>query len=85
MSIIDILSSKVKAVQTKIEHFLDGIPTIQRIVEETIKVEENKTQPKTIEIDGEYEINSQRRLALKHPGCAIHGTKYITNPSFSKN
>jgi predicted transcriptional regulator YdeE len=85
MSIIDILSSKVKAVQTKIEHFIDGIPTIQRIVEETIKVEENKTQPKTVEIDGEYEINSQGRLALKHPACAIHGTKYITKNGWTKN
>ena len=85
MSIIDVLSSKVNAVQTKIEHFIDGIPTIQRIVEETIKVEENKTKPKTIEIDGEYEINSQERLALKHPACAIHGTKYITKNGWTRN
>ena len=85
MSIIDVLSSKVKAVQTKIEHFIDGIPTIQRIVEETIKVEEKKTQPKIIEIDGEYEINSQRRLALKHPACVIHGTKYITKNGWTRN
>jgi predicted transcriptional regulator YdeE len=85
MSIIDVLSSKVKAVQTKIEHFIDGIPTIQRIVEETIKVEENKTQPRTIEIDGEYEINSQGRLALKHPACPIHGTSYITKNGWTRN
>ena len=44
MSIIDVLSSKVKSAQTKIEHFLNGRPTIQRIVEETIKVEEKKTK-----------------------------------------
>jgi hypothetical protein len=85
MSIIDVLSSKVKAVQTKIEHFIDGTPTIQRIVEETIKVEENKTQPKTVEIDGDYEVNSQGRLALKHPACAIHGTKYITKNGWTRN
>jgi hypothetical protein len=85
MSIIEVLSSKVKAVQTKIEHFIDGIPTIQRIVEETIKVEEKKRQPKIIEIDGEYEINSQERLALKHPACAIHGTKYITKNGWTRN
>ena len=77
MSIIDVLSSKVNAVQTKIEHFIDGIPTIQRIVEETIKVEENKTKPKTIEIDGEYEINSQERLAVNYPTLKGLGVRCI--------
>ena len=85
MSLIDVLSSKVKAVQTKIEHFIDGKPTIQRIVEETINVEEKERKSKTIEIDGEYEINSQGRLALKHPACAIHGTKYITKNGWTRN
>lgn len=85
MSIIDILSSKVKAVQTKIEHFIEGRPTIQRIVEETIKVEENKTKPKIIEIDGEYEITPQGRLALKHPACLIHGNQYITKNGWTRN
>jgi len=85
MCIIDVLSSKVKAVQTKIEHFLDGRPTTQMVVEETIKVEEKKTLPRIIEIDGEYEINSQGRLALKHPACAIHGTKYITKNDWTRN
>jgi len=85
MSIIDVLSSKVKAVQTKIEHFLDGRPTTQRVVEETIKVEEKKTKPKIIEIDGEYEITSQGRLALKRPACLIHGNQHITKNGWTKN
>jgi hypothetical protein len=85
MNIIDVLSSKVKAAQTKIEHFLDGRPTIQRIVEETIKVEEKNTESKTIEIDGEYEINSQGRLALKHPACPIHGNQHITKNGWTRN
>ena len=85
MSIIDVLSSKVKSAQTKIEHFLNGRPTIQRIVEETIKVEEKKTKSKIIEIDGEYEINSQGRLALKHPACPIHGNQHITKNGWTRN
>jgi hypothetical protein len=85
MSIIDVLSSKVKSAQSKIEHFINGRPTIQRIIEETIRVEQKKTKPKTIEIDGEYEINSQGRLALKHPACPIHGNQHITKNGWTKN
>jgi len=85
MSIIDVLSSKVKSVQSKIEHFINGRPTIQKIVEETIKVKEKKTKSKTIEIDGEYEINSQGRLALKHPACPIHGNQHITKNGWTRN
>ncbi len=44
MSIISVLSSKVKAAQTKIEHFLNGRPTLEMILEETIKVKEEKTE-----------------------------------------
>lgn len=46
------------------------------IVGETLKIEREKTKSATIEIEGEYEITSEGRLALKKPSCPIHGTKY---------
>ena len=85
MSIIDVLSSKVKAVQTKIEHFLNGRPTIEMIVEESIKVNEEETESKTLEIDGEYEINSKGRLAMIYPECPIHGNKHMTKNGWTSN
>jgi hypothetical protein len=85
MSITEILSSKVKAAQSKLDHYIDGIPTIQMIVGETLKIEREKTKSATIEIEGEYEITSEGRLALKKPGCPIHGTKYITKNGWTKN
>ena len=85
MSILSVLSSKVKSAQSKIEHFLNGRPTIEQILEETIKVKEEKTESKIIEIDGDYEINSKDRLALKKPGCPIHGTQHITKNGWTKN
>lgn len=85
MSIINILASKVKAVQTKIEQYLNGKPTIEQIVEEIIEVKEEKKKSTTIEIEGDYEINSEGRLSLKDPECPVHGTKYITKNGWTKN
>lgn len=85
MSIISVLSSKVKAAQTKIEHFLNGRPTIEHILEETIEVKDEKKESRTIEIDGEYEINSKGRLALMNPACPIHGNQYITKNGWTRN
>lgn len=85
MSIIDVLTSKIKSVQSKLEHYIDGKPTIQIMVEETLKIEGEKTKSSTIEMDGDYEINSDGRLALKKPACPIHGNQYITRNGWTKN
>ncbi len=85
MSIIESLSDRVKSVQSKLEHYINGKPTIQIMVEETLKIEREKTKSITIEMDGDYEINSDGRLALKNPACQIHGTLYITKNGWTKN
>ena len=88
LNIIDSLNTKVKAAQSQLNNFLDGtIPTIREIVENTILVknpDQNKKST-TLEIDGDYEINSKGRLALHEPACPIHGTKYITKNGWTQN
>ena len=45
MSLIESLTSRIKSVQSKLEHYVDGRPTIQIMVEETLKIEkENRFQ-----------------------------------------
>jgi hypothetical protein len=85
MALIDVLTSKIKSVQSKLEYYIDGKPTIQMMVEETLKIERGKTKSATIEIDGDCEINSEGRLALKTPGCPIHGNQHITKNGWTKN
>ncbi len=86
MSIIDTLSSKIISVQSKIEHFLGGkSPTIEQIVEETIIIENKNKNSTTLEIDGDYHINSKGRLALVKPECPIHGTRYMTENGWTSN
>lgn len=85
MSIIDVLTSKIKSVQSKLEYYVDGKPTIQIMVEKTLKIERGKTESTTIEIDGDYEINSEDRLTLKTPECPIHGNQHITKNGWTKN
>ncbi|MCX9074339.1 MAG: hypothetical protein OIN88_06720 [Candidatus Methanoperedens sp.] len=85
MTLIDVLTSKIKSVQSKLENYVDGKPTIQIMVEETLKIEREKTKSATIEMDGDYEITSEGRLALKTPGCPIHGSQHITKNGWTKN
>ena len=85
MSLIESLTSRIKSVQSKLVHYIDGRPTIQILVEETLKIEGEKTKSSTIEMDGDYEINSDGRLALKNPICPIHGNQYITKNGWTKN
>jgi hypothetical protein len=85
MTIIDVLTSKIKSVQSKLEYYVDGKPTLQMIVGETLKIEREKTKSATIEMDGDFEINSEGRLALKTPGCPIHGNQNITKNGWTKN
>jgi len=87
MSLISVLSSKVKAAQAKLGDFINGRPTIEQILEATIKIEvkEEKTEPKILEIDGDYEINSKGRLALMKPACLIHGDQHITKNGWTEN
>ncbi len=85
MSLIESLTSRIKSVQSKLEHYIDGRPTIQIMVEETLKIEGEKTKSSTVEMDGDYEIYSDGRLALKNPICPIHGNQYITKNGWTKN
>jgi hypothetical protein len=85
MTILNALTSKVKAVQSKIEHFIGGRPSIQMIVEELLKINEDKIEPTTIEMDGDFEITTEGRLALMDPACPIHGNQYITKNGWTRN
>lgn len=44
MSLIESLTSRIKSVQSKLEHYIDGRPTIQIMVEETLKIEGEKNE-----------------------------------------
>ena len=85
MTLIDVLTSKIKSVQSKLEYYIDGKPIFQIMVGETLKIEREKTKSTTIEMDGDYEINSEGRLALKTPECPIHGNQRITKNGWTKN
>ena len=61
------------------------IDTDSFLLNKISKIEIKKTKSKIIEIDGEYEINSQGRLALKHPACPIHGNQHITKNGWTRN
>lgn len=52
MSLIESLTSRIKSVQSKLVHYIDGRPTIQILVEETLKIEGEKTKSSTIEMAG---------------------------------
>jgi hypothetical protein len=41
--------------QSKLEHYINGKPSIQIMVEETLKIEGEKTKLSTIEMDGDYD------------------------------
>ena len=66
MSLLDVLTSKIKSVQSKLEYYVDGKPTIQIMVEKTLKIEREKTKSATIEIDGDYEILSDNPPNFLH-------------------
>lgn len=86
MSILSTLSSKIKSAQSKIEHFLGGkTPTIQQIVEETVLIEDKNKKSTTLEIEGDYSINSKGRLELQNPECPVHGSGYMVKNGWTTN
>lgn len=86
MSVVDILSAKIKSVQTKIEHYAKGrTPTKEDVVEETLGIKNENKKSTTLEVDADYLINAKGRLALLHPECPVHGTKYIKENGWTSN